>query len=397
MSLLELVRLEGAQARKGIEWIHGAPVYRLRGNLLPLVFLNEQLQLGGPGSSVASLLDFEAARAELRGWLARAREAIKGHGANAPADLPPPAETTLGRWLSSCNDDLNALPTVELLRSACDAFFEGVSKITQAGGKVESHSLVEIESLAEVAAEQIGALQSYLETASSLNIVVLSADDRHFGLVVDEINDTEEIVVKPLSKQLKGLSVFAGATIMGDGRVALILDILGMAQRSGVVSQVRDRTLVDSKPQVHGEEVDKQTLLLVGVGEHGRMAIPLSAVARLEEFSGSTIERTGRDEVVQYRGNILPLLRLSSVLPESGSSHEADPMPVVVYSEDDRSVGLVVDRIIDIVEESVVLQRRSGRSGVLGSAIIQGRVTDVLDVRGLICKADPSFFEAVAA
>jgi two-component system chemotaxis sensor kinase CheA len=285
VSLLELVRLEGDQARKGIETIHGAPVYRLRGNLLPLAYLNRELLV----------------------------ENQRAQGAESDA----------------------------------------------------------------------------------VNIVVLQADDRQFGLIVDEINDTEEIVVKPLGKQLKGISAFAGATIMGDGKVALILDVLGIAQRANVVSEVRDRALTDKVKLAQEQSIDRQTLLLLGIGENGRMAIPLSMVARLEEFPSSMVEKAGDQEVVQYRGQILPLLRLSEIIHTytSSATETQDPLQVVVYSEHGRSVGLVVDRILDIVEETLSVQRRSSSHGLLGSAVIQQRVTDLLDVHGIIQSADPTFFE----
>ena len=118
-----------------------------------------------------------------------------------------------------------------------------------------------------------------------MNIVVLQADDRQFGLVVDEINDTEEIVVKPLGKQLKGVNTFAGATIMGDGQVALILDALGLAQRANVISEVHDHNVSRiTKSRTEKTSGNRQTLLLFQPGAEGRMAIPFSLVARLEEF-----------------------------------------------------------------------------------------------------------------
>src|SRR5262249_52987437 len=118
------------------------------------------------------------------------------------------------------------------------------------------------------------------ERTGDVNIVVLQADDRQFGLIVDAIHDTEEIVVKPLQKQLKGISIFAGATIMGDGKVALILDVLGLAQRANVVAGVRERALSE-KPAIAVEPTgDRQTLLLFATRDGGRMAIPLSLVAR---------------------------------------------------------------------------------------------------------------------
>ena len=288
VSLLELVRLEAEQAHKGIEQVNGAPVYRLRERLLPLVYLNRELKIDAKGQD---------------------------------------GETSEAR---------------------------------------------------------------------NVNIVVLRADDRQFGLVVDGINDTEEIVVKPLSKQLKSINTYAGATIMGDGRVALILDVMGLAQRASVVSEVRDRALSEedcqeSEGAANGSQ--RNAVLLFQYGENGRMAVDLALVARLEEFSRHTIEVAGQQEVVQYRGQIMPLVRVSEVL--EGKYRQAAPsgqesLQVVVYSDKGRSVGLVVERILDIVEESLVIERHTGRRGILGSAVIQKRVTDILDVPGLIAAADGS-------
>jgi two-component system chemotaxis sensor kinase CheA len=265
VSLLELVRLERAQARQGIERLHGAPVHRLRGQLLPIVYLKRELGLTGPDASSAA-----------------------------------------------------------------------------AGDEI-------------------------------VNIVVLRADDRQFGLVVDSINDTEEIVVKPLGQQLKGIPVYAGATIMGDGKVALILDVLGTAQRARVVSEVRDRTLAEHNARTGERSDTRQTLLILTVGDR-RLALPISMVSRLEEVARSAVERADGREVIQYRGQIMPLVRLGRVLDLVADEDRADrPLQVVVYRQGDRSVGLVVDRIADIVETAVEVQRSAQTDGLLASAVIQNR------------------------
>jgi two-component system chemotaxis sensor kinase CheA len=207
--------------------------------------------------------------------------------------------------------------------------------------------------------------------------------------------------VKPLHKQLKSVKVFSGATIMGDGRVALILDVLGLAQRANVIDEAR--APAESKQDASAQpSLDRrQTLLLFQLGAGGRMAIPLSSVARLEEFNRSSIERSGRQEVVQYRGRILPLVRVAEVV-ESGAetafekvsvSDAQAPLQVIVYTRAAQSVGLVVDHILDIVEETLVVERPGRRSGVLGSALIQQRVTDLLDVEGVVRAVEPGFFE----
>ena len=307
VSLLELVRLESDQARQQIEFIHSAPVYRLRGQLLSLVYLNKELKLD-TGRNPAAL-------------------------GEAGAEVLP---------------------------------------INPSNGKNG--------------------------TSDAVNIVVLQADGHPFGLVVDEINDTEEIVVKPLGKQLKGVASFAGATIMGDGRVALILDVMGLAQGASVVAEARDRSLLDKASQARKPSSTSQTLLLFDSGKGSRMAIPLSMVARLEEFPRTSIEHSGAQEVVRYRGQILPLIRVSKHVPSvTNDSVETELMQVVVYSEQGRSVGLVVGRINDIVQEAITVKRHSHGNGIFGSVVIQEKVTDLLDVQAVIRAADPSFYSNVTA
>jgi two-component system, chemotaxis family, sensor kinase CheA len=214
---------------------------------------------------------------------------------------------------------------------------------------------------------------------------VLHTDGVPFGLVVDRINDTEEIVVKPLSKQLKGLATFAGATIMGDGHVALILDVHGLAQRSGVLAADRDRGKGDEQNQKRTDGTTSQALLVFGLGDAHHLALPLSEIARLEEFSPLAIERTGHQEVVQYRDRIMPLVRLSHVLEGVNSNAPPDALlQVIVYAHQGQYVGLVVDRIVDIVELAVAVHRRRSAGMILGSVVIQNKVTDVLDIGRLV-------------
>jgi len=234
------------------------------------------------------------------------------------------------------------------------------------------------------------------DSIGAFNIVVLQADDRQFGLVVDKITDSQEIVVKPLGKQLQGINVFAGATIMGDGNVALILDIIGIAQKAHVVSELHETAQIDSAGSGSDVGEDSQTLLLCGGPGGQRLAIPLAIVARLEEFTRTGIETAGPQEVVQYRGEIMPLVHLSQMLPSAGmgmvEETESDKIQVVVYSASGRSIGLVVERIIDIVEDTLEITRESSHTGVLSSVVIQDRVTDLVDVEGVVRAFDPTFF-----
>jgi two-component system chemotaxis sensor kinase CheA len=225
--------------------------------------------------------------------------------------------------------------------------------------------------------------------------VVLSAAEHQFGLVVDQVNDTEEIVVKPLSKQLKGISLFSGATIMGDGRVALILDVVGAAQKGNVVSQAANQAVQQAVRGNVSAVDDRQTLLLLMLRNDQRMAVPLKLVSRLEEFKRSALENAGKHDVVQYRGQIMPLIDLSAVVGErrrksrtgavkKAATELSDSIQVVVFEHNQRNVGLRVERIMDVVEEQVRLQETGTRLGVRGTAIIKEKVTEVIDLQAII-------------
>jgi len=417
VSLLELVRLEGEQARKGIEMIHGAAVYRLRGKLLPLVNLNHELQAKGVESvsdgATLDGLDFASARNKHLLWKSRLRDFLNGQKTLTAAEATSHKDCTLGKWLySSGLEKFGKLPEVQQLESRHQQLHQSVGEVislkTSGDTKGAERELARVDVVSSQIVSLLAGLERQMSASSAVNIVVLQADDRQFGLVVDEINDTEEIVVKPLGKQLKGITTFAGATIMGDGRVALILDVLGVAQRANVVSEIRDRSVSEKAAGAEIQADSGESLLLLGGPDDGRMAMPLSLVARLEEFARSAIEKAEGRHVVQYRSRILPLIHLSSALterrqesrnsgpPEAGA--EDEKIHVVVYTDQDRSIGLVVDRILDIAHETVKIQKHSGRRGTLGTIVVHGRVTELLDIKGIIQTADPNFFkEAVAA
>lgn len=237
-------------------------------------------------------------------------------------------------------------------------------------------------------------------TSSVINIVVLQTGQHHFGLVVDQINDTQEIVVKPLDKVLQDIQVLAGATIMGDGRVALILDVLGIAQQARIVSDSHDHNLAAQLREAHARDAERQTLLLVRSPGDGRLAIPLAPVSRLEEFEADQIESAGDVDVIQYRGQILPLVRLRDILGErrspdrmayvgGTSSVAANLLQVVVFGDGRRRVGLIVDEILDIVQDVFEIKGRSTRTGITGTLVIQSRVTELFDVQGFLQRTAP--------
>ncbi len=237
-------------------------------------------------------------------------------------------------------------------------------------------------------------------TSGVVNIVVLQAGQHQFGLVVDQINDTQEIVVKPLDKVLQDIPVFAGATIMGDGRVALILDVLGIAQQARILSDSHDQNVAARLRDAWERDAERQTLLLVRSSGNGRLAIPLAPVSRLEEFEADQIEGAGDMDVVQYRGQILPLIRLRDLLSErrapdrltraeAAVSGGGNLLQVIVFGDGARRVGLVVDEIIDIVQDVFEIKGRATRAGVAGTLVIQNRVTELFDVHGFLQRLTP--------
>jgi len=275
-NLLELIRIDGSKDVLGVEMISDCPVYRLRGKLLPLVYLNEQLGL---------------------------------------------AQTR----------------------------------------------------------------------ACTLNLVVLQAGNGRFGLVVDEINESQEIVVKPLAEVVRSVPVFAGATIMGDGCLALIVDVPGLAERAHVLSSQSQQELKRYDNDEETSDDARLSLLLVKSAGGGRVAIPLNDISRLEQFSVATLESVGDSQVVQYRGQILPLVELSDVLAERCEDGTDDGVRrVVVFGESGQQVGLLVREIVDVVDESLMIVGDSNRDGVLATAVIQEKVTEMLDVSYFLGSKQPA-------
>jgi two-component system chemotaxis sensor kinase CheA len=212
-------------------------------------------------------------------------------------------------------------------------------------------------------------------------IVVLQAGEQRFGLVVAQVDDGEEIVVKPLTGAVKRIGLYAGATIMGDGAVALILDVPALARRSGVAAEAGGRPL----DQVAGGQVADgavvERLLLVSGSGGVRLALPLTLVDRLEEFPRGAVELTGDGEVVQYQGSILPLVRVPA---GDGSAHAGDRLPVVVTSVGGRPTGLLVEQIVDVVEQRPGAAEPSGRPWSAGCVVLGGQVTELLDLDALL-------------
>ena len=225
-----------------------------------------------------------------------------------------------------------------------------------------------------------------------INIIVLSGVGRQFGLIVDGIVDTEEIVVKPLSKHMKNIHFFAGATILGDGRVALILDVVNLA--ASVKLKAEEAEEFAHIDEMHVEETrgELQSLLLFNVAENEQFAVPLALVSRLEKISIKDIEIAGGKEVIRYRGASMPIIRLENFLGISSPPYSEEAY-IIVFELNNQNIGFYVSKIIDTVEVNVVIDKETfDRNGLLGSSIIQEKVTLLLDVYAIIEMFDPTWF-----
>ncbi|MGV7031178.1 hybrid sensor histidine kinase/response regulator [Methylobacterium symbioticum] len=206
-------------------------------------------------------------------------------------------------------------------------------------------------------------------------VVVAQVGRQRFGILVDEVFHTEEIVVKPMSTKLRHLSLFAGNTILGDGAVVLIIDPNGVARQ---VSQSAQAGQIPVEAEAEEAEIgEARTTLLVFKGGNGAFkAVPLSLVTRLEEIDASKVEWLGGRPLIQYRGRLMPLV----VADEAIQIRNEGTQALVVFSDGDRAMGLVVDQIVDIVDERLDIEIAAERSDLIGSAVLRGRATDIINI-----------------
>ena len=207
-------------------------------------------------------------------------------------------------------------------------------------------------------------------------VVVTQIGPELFGIVVDRVFHTEEIVVKPMASKLRHIQAFSGNTILGDGAVIMILDPNGIAASFGSVraAGIGIETIDEGKEAVSTR--NKTSLVIFRAGSPAQRAVPLSLVTRLEEVDVRRIEVAGDRYLLQYRGHLMPLIRPGDCVhvKEKGSQ------PLLVFSDGDRSMALLVDEIVDIVEEEFEIEVTDERPGILGSAIVKGEATDIVDV-----------------
>ena len=227
-------------------------------------------------------------------------------------------------------------------------------------------------------------------TSTETFIVVTQVGNYTFGIMVDRVFDTEEIVVKPVAPILRDIGMFAGNTILGDGSVIMILDPNGIAAASGGAASHEAAAAVEQGAQA-GQGEERVTMLVFRIGDSAPKAVPLALIARLEEVDAKTIEFGDGRPVVQYRGRLMPLITI-----DSGYQIKAEGrQPVLVFADGSRSMGLLVDEIVDIVEDRLKIELAADREGYVGSAIVAGKSTDIIDTGHYLTQAFPDWFGAM--
>jgi two-component system chemotaxis sensor kinase CheA len=222
--------------------------------------------------------------------------------------------------------------------------------------------------------------RSRAEPRSECFVVVLQAGAQLFGLIVDQVFDTEEIVVKPLARVARNIAVFSGNTILGDGSVIMILDPGGIALAIGAAAGPPETTAPETgQSSETGRE--KSSWLVFRAGADGVKAVPLRSIARLEEFERKNIESVNDQRVIQYRGKLMPLVPLALM----SDADRVGRQPALVFAHGERMMALLVDAVIDIVETEVEIHPGLGMPGSIGRAIIAGRVAELIDA-GFFCR-----------
>ncbi|HVP84979.1 MAG TPA: chemotaxis protein CheW [Rhizomicrobium sp.] len=215
-------------------------------------------------------------------------------------------------------------------------------------------------------------------------VIVAQVGATTFGIIVDRVFDTEEIVVKPLAPVLRGTRFYAGNTILGDGSVIMILDPTGVSVGAGQSDHEAQKN--DAVNTLDG---DQSSFLLFRAGSSELKAVPLELVARIESLKVASIEHVGGRRVVQYREKLMPLVPFDAMQEWKASGQQ----PVLVFSDRDRSMGLAVDEIVDIVRDRMAVELSGERAGLLGSAVIGGKAVDVVDIGYFLTQAFTDWFD----
>jgi two-component system chemotaxis sensor kinase CheA len=330
VSVSELIRIPAEQVKKRIEVVGSSEVLLLRGNLIPIIRLADALGV------MRTYCDGNGVFKQDR------RERI--------ADRRSPRYTLTDTSLSDDAHDDN--------------------KNGRTGNQRRFHAV------------------------SDLNIVVVDTGIMQYGLVVDELHDTSEIVVKPIGRHLKHLHEYAGTTILGDGQVALILDVSGLAVMSGLTSVSGSARSQELVREADAEQLqDMHTFLTFRNSPKEVCAVPLELVSRIEQIDRSQVETIGNKRTMQYRGASLPLVTLHDAAQVNEIAPD-QPLVVIVFTIGGREVGLLAAMPVDVVETNAAVDQVTLRQkGVMGSAIIKGDTIMILDIFDLVDAIHPEWID----
>ncbi len=345
VNLEELLRIPAHQVKDRVEIVGDAEVVRLRGKLLPLIKLADVIGIE------SIYFDYKDGRSKTE----RRRNISDRRSKKSPYFKEEKTDAENSRLENENNEDLERI-SEEVKRDPKDRRYHA---------------------------------------QSALNIVVVSTGAMKYGLVVDELSDSEEIVVKPLGRHLKVCKEYAGATIMGDGRVALILDVANLANMYGLTSvEGSDRAAelaVETDNAKKGSK-DRQSILIFRGADEEQFAVPINHVERIEKIKNTDIEEVGNKKVMKYRGGSLSLFTIDQVAKVKPMAKKEDLL-VIVVNIADKEVGIMAVGPVDAKEISVEIDDETlKQQGILGSAIIGDYTTLLVDVYGLVHSLNPDWF-----
>lgn len=314
---------------------------------------------------------------------------IAGHGTTFTIKIPLTL-AIVSALIVECAGERFAIPqisVVELVRAAADSEHK-IERINETPVLRLRNRLLPLVRLANTLKLADSKAEAALGAESEeAFVVVAQVGNYSFGIVVDRVFDTEEIVVKPVAPILRDIAMFSGNTILGDGSVIMILDPNGIAADTGEKALAHDRNTEDRhRHEAKGE--DLTALLVFRAGGEQPKAVPLALVARLEEIEAAEIEFANGQHLVQYRGRLMPLVKVD----ESYELKSEGRQPVVVFADGDHTMGLVVDEIVDIVEDRLNIELASQSEAIIGSAVVAGQATEVVNVAHYLSHAAEHWF-----
>jgi two-component system, chemotaxis family, sensor kinase CheA len=257
-------------------------------------------------------------------------------------------------------------------------------------------ALVNLNTLLQLGTAQDAPATHQTESDGRLHIVVAQVGASLLGIIVDRVFDTEEIVVKPVAPILRHITMFSGNTILGDGSVIMILDPNGIARATGIGSgDTRMADTIGTGRIATAGMAERTSMLLFRAGGAETKAVPLALVARLETIESSKIESSDGQPITQYRGRLMPLVAMAGAV-----DMQRTRQMVLVFTDVDRALGrdrcmgLVVDEIVDVVEEHLKIELAAERPGLLGTAVIAGKATDLIDTGYWVMQAFNDWFSS---